>query len=64
MKLYQLIKLLILLFITTPINAQSTFTANQEKISNSLNDYFSLDRENIHLHLNKKTYLTNETILV
>lgn len=35
---------------------------NHEKITNSLVNYFKLDRENIYLHLNKDTYLTNETI--
>lgn len=43
-------------------HAQSNLLPKQQKISNSLVDYFKLDRENIHLHLNKTVYLTNEPI--
>ena len=37
-------------------------TDNKPQIIDKLNTYFSLERENIHLHLNKKTYLSNESI--
>ena len=46
------------LFLTT--NAQEK--DNHLVISKSLNDYYSLASENIHLHFNKSVYLTNETI--
>lgn len=59
---YKLIKVFIFLILTITVRAQSNFTANQEKISNALSEYFTLDRENIHLHLNKSIYLTNEQI--
>ena len=34
----------------------------QNNLDEKLINYFKLDRENIHLHLNKTIYLTNETI--
>ncbi|MGL2963104.1 hypothetical protein ACSVH2_04700 [Flavobacterium sp. RSB2_4_14] len=34
----------------------------KKEIQNKLTSYFSLERENINLHLNKTTFLTNETI--
>jgi hypothetical protein len=57
-------KLIVFAFLwaTTTLNAQSSYTPNQDKISNSLSDYFMMNRENIHIHLNKSTYLTNEQI--
>jgi hypothetical protein len=42
--------------------SQQDFNPVQQKIATSLGDYFKLDRENIHLHLNKNTYLNNEQI--
>lgn len=47
---------------TFRVNSQSVLTPAQQKIANALTDYFRLDRENIHLHLNKNIYLTNEKI--
>lgn len=52
----------VVLWATITLNAQSSYTPNQDKISNSLSDYFMMNRENIHIHLNKSTYLTNEQI--
>jgi len=49
-------------FIISLATAQTGLSENQQKIANSISDYFRLDRENIHLHLNKTTYLTNEQI--
>lgn len=46
------------LFLTT--NAQEK--DNHQLITKSINDYYSLASENIHLHFNKSVYLTNETI--
>lgn len=46
------------------INAQELTLKNKsiEKITTALEHYFALDRENIHLHLDKNTFLTNESI--
>ena len=35
---------------------------NQAKIASAIKNYFALDRENIHIHMNKNVYLSNETI--
>lgn len=45
-----------------PLWAQPTLTPVQQKIATSLQTYFTLDRENIHLHLNKNIYLSNDRI--
>ena len=37
-------------------------TKEDNFISDNFNSYFALDRENIHLHLNKTVYVNNETI--
>ena len=37
-------------------------TKEDNFISENINSYFTLDRENIHLHLNKTIYVNNETI--
>jgi hypothetical protein len=34
----------------------------KEKISKALTDYFSLERENIHVHLDKNIFITNEQV--
>ena len=54
--------LLILFLIFSQIHSQSSTNGNQEKITNALNEYFKMDRENIHIHLNKNTFLTDEDI--
>ncbi|CAM3679916.1 hypothetical protein FLGE108171_10330 [Flavobacterium gelidilacus] len=46
------------LFLTTNAQEQD----NHKTITKSINDYYSLASENIHLHFNKSIYLTNETI--
>ncbi|WP_300567493.1 hypothetical protein [Flavobacterium sp.] len=54
-----------LLFLFLHINsifAQNPLIQNQDKIGSSFSEYFKLDRENIHLHFNKTTYLTNEKV--
>ena len=54
-----------LLFLFLHINsifAQSPLIQNQDEIGSSFSEYFKLDRENIHLHFNKTTYLTNEKV--
>lgn len=54
------------LFLFSLISFDSTSqvkpTDEKEKITKSLIDYFALDRENIHLQLNKSTYINNEEI--
>ncbi|RZJ67153.1 MAG: hypothetical protein EOO50_06425 [Flavobacterium sp.] len=55
-------KVLLLLFFTAGQLLSQTNSSNQEKISKALSDYFQLDRENIFLHLNKQTYLSDEKI--
>ncbi|MCU4189758.1 hypothetical protein M9Q43_11370 [Flavobacterium sp. HXWNR29] len=37
-------------------------TVNKEKIAQSIDNYYQFERENIHLHLNKTVFLSNETI--
>lgn len=49
------------------LSCASSFSQNDtlkssDEISNSVANYFSLDRETIHLHLNKNFYLTDEKI--
>lgn len=55
MKLYSLLFSLLCL----SVYSQST---GKEKIDQAILKYYEMDRENIHLHCNKTTYLTNETI--
>jgi hypothetical protein len=52
--------LLIVVFISFSAFAQNEVT--KQKIAKHLDDYFELERENIHLHLNKDIYLTDESI--
>ena len=53
--------LLFLLLFNNLVNSQELSPEKQE-ISNSISEYFSLDRENIHLHLDKNIFLSNEEI--
>jgi len=46
--------------ITLQLFSQSKLNPNHDKIATAFENYFRLDRENIHLHLNKNTYQTNE----
>jgi len=48
--------------ITLQLFSQSKLNPNHDKIATAFENYFRLDRENIHLHLNKNTYQTNEEI--
>lgn len=56
------IRQIFICLLTMPLFAQTTVVPTHNKISESLQNYFAMDRENIHLHLNKNTYLTNEKI--
>ena len=51
---------LFLLFFVSKNFSQNTEI--KENIAEKLNSYFDLERENIHLHLNKDLYLTDESI--
>jgi hypothetical protein len=44
------------------ISSYSQIAENEEKIKGSLENYFRNEREIIHVHFNKTTYLNNETI--
>ena len=48
--------------ISASLYSQSDININQEKTTLALNDYFMMDRENIHIHLNKNSFITDETI--
>lgn len=53
------------LFLFLVLLCTKSFSQNQDakqQIVQHLQDYFALERENIHLHLNKNIYLTNESI--
>ena len=58
--MYKTFYLLAFSFLFLTSNAQEK--DNHQLIIKSVNDYYSLVSENIHLHLNKNTYLTNEAI--
>jgi hypothetical protein len=49
----------VLLFITPNAIAQEN---KKEQIAKALTDYFFLERENIHVHFDKKTFVTNEQV--
>lgn len=55
--------LIIVLFFTPHYTfAQAGNDKLQENITNHFENYFKADREKIHLHLNKTTYLTEESV--
>jgi len=62
MKNFRLLLVSILVLYAISSFSQTSLSENQQKLATSIADYFKLDRENIHLHLNKTTYLTNEQI--
>lgn len=49
------------ILITSSIYSQSK-SITQEVVTSKLSEYYKLERENIHLHLNKNNYLTTESI--
>lgn len=61
MRLLLLPLLLFTLLNLQTLNAQET-TAKKEQIAKVLADYFYLERENIHVHFDKKIFLTSEKI--
>lgn len=52
--------LLACLFVSQTFFAQNS--PEKEKIVESVSNYFYMDRENIHVHLDKKTFMVDETI--
>lgn len=54
---------IVLCLLTINAFSQQKLNDTQTKISQNLENYFKLTRENIHLHLNKSTYFTNEDIV-
>ena len=54
-------KKILFLFVFIPFLSFSQ-TIDKEKIAIALDNYYELERENIHLHLNKTVFLSNETI--
>lgn len=53
---------LIALLASQIVFCQTDTNENKAKISSVLEEYFDLEREAIHLHTNKTTFLTNESI--
>lgn len=54
---------LILVFLLSMAGfSQAPMLQNQDKVSTAITNYFKLDRENIHLHLNKNQFLTTDKI--
>lgn len=62
MKKISFIYFFILLLTTNTILSQNQTTENQSKIAAVLDNYFDLEREAIHLHLDKSTFLNSEAI--
>jgi hypothetical protein len=55
--------LLIILFITvTVVKCQNSTDETKLKIATTLENYFDLERESIHLHLDKTSFINNESI--
>ena len=51
------------IFLITGVTFGQNFSnSSKEKITSSIINHYKLDRENIYLHLNKDSYLSNETI--
>lgn len=60
--MFKNILLPLFLFTSCLLIAQETPDENKAKIVTALEDYFFLEREAIHLHLDKSTFLTHEKI--
>lgn len=56
------LKFLLLLLLSFHIKSFSQEADTKQKIAEKLNTYFALERENIHLHLNKDTFSSEESI--
>lgn len=62
MKTKKTFLLISFLFLSYLAYSQAPLNQNQEKITNAITEFYKLDRENIHLHLNKNTYLISDEI--
>ncbi|ESU23341.1 hypothetical protein FEDK69T_15030 [Flavobacterium enshiense DK69] len=62
MNLKKLVFLVIALTLQNSVFSQAEINQSHEKINDALTEYFKLDRENIHLHLNKNIFLTSDEI--
>ncbi|ESU29372.1 hypothetical protein FLJC2902T_07690 [Flavobacterium limnosediminis JC2902] len=62
MKLKEILPLFLTLLLQNLSFSQAETGQSSEKTGNALTEYFKLDRENIHLHLNKNVFLTNDEI--
>lgn len=62
MKIKTHLLILFILFSSNVFYGQDTIDDNISKISSVFEKYFDLEREAIHLHLNKTDFLTNENI--
>ncbi|MFN3753438.1 hypothetical protein [Flavobacterium sp.] len=60
--MHKSLPLIIILFLSTILQSQEANDKNVSTIATAIDDYFFLERENIHLHLNKTTFLSNEKI--
>lgn len=54
--------LIILLLISSIVQCQEAVDENLSKITSALDNYFYLEREAVHLHLDKNSFFTNEKI--
>jgi hypothetical protein len=62
MKKLRFIFLLVVLAFLEPLYSQTVEDENKAKIAGVIENYFDLEREAIHLHVDKSTYITHETI--
>ncbi|ESU23339.1 hypothetical protein FEDK69T_15010 [Flavobacterium enshiense DK69] len=62
MKFLKIIPLFLTLAFQNLTFSQAEIGQSNEKTSSVLSEYFKLDRENIHLHLNKNVFLPNDEI--
>lgn len=62
MEMRNCLLLTILLLISNILQGQEANDKTVAQIATALENYFLLERENIHLHLNKTTFLSNEKI--
>ena len=60
--MFKNIFLIVILLANGLLTAQENPDENKVKMATALEDYFFLEREAIHLHLDKSTFLTNEKI--
>lgn len=62
MKKLPFVILIVALFFRSALHGQSPLDENKDKIAGVLEKYFDLEREAIHLHVDKTTFVTHESI--